>query len=269
MASVTGTVRHPKGPVEPGKNTNAATFARAALDSSVGSKVLIALTGSGLVLFVLFHMLGNLKLFQGPDAINGYAYFLKHDLGALIWIARAGLLTIFVIHLALAIRLKLRSKAARPIPYAFPGSAQATAASQTMLWTGVVILLFTLFHLAHYTFGWLVDVKVTDPVTGNVVWKNYLSLTDAKGHHNVYEMMVAGFSNSFLALLYLLAQIGLFVHLRHAIPSVFQTLGLKNARFRRSIDILGLILALTVLVGNCGIVLAVKFGAIQSLYKPA
>jgi succinate dehydrogenase / fumarate reductase cytochrome b subunit len=266
MASATGTVRHPKGPAEPATGPDARATLAALLDSSVGAKVLVGLTGVGLVTFVIFHMIGNLKIFQGPDAINNYAYFLKHDLGALIWIARAGLLVLFVLHLALAIRLKVRSAAARPVAYAYPGSAQAGTASRTMIWTGVVILLFTLFHLAHYTFGWVSGVEVPD-ANGHLVWKNYLELPDAKGRHNVYEMMVAGFSNGYLAGLYLVAQVVLFVHLRHGIPSVFQTLGLKNARFRGPIDVLGLVLALLILVGNCAIVLAVQFGLVQSMYK--
>ncbi len=105
-------------------------------------------------------MIGNLKVFSGPDAINGYAYFLKHDLGVLIWIARAGLLAIFVLHLSLAIRLKLRSTAARPVPYQYPGSVQATIASRTMIWTGIVVGLFMLFHLAHFTFGWVHGAEI-------------------------------------------------------------------------------------------------------------
>ena len=79
--------------------------------------------------------------------------------------------------------------------------------------------------------------EVTDPATGQLVWRNYLDLKDPQGRHDVYEMMVAGFSNDFLAVLYLVAQVVLFVHLRHGIPSLFQTLGLKNARFRGPIDI--------------------------------
>src|SRR5262249_46708832 len=241
--------------------TSAGQLLQAVLDSSVGAKVLVALTGLGLVTFVIAHMIGNLKLFQGPDAINAYAYFLKHDLGSLLWVARAGLLAIFVLHLALAIRLKLRSVAARPVPYQYPGTVQATLASRTMIWTGIVIGLFVLFHLAHYTFGW---VKTADTPTGS---KNYLELTDAKGRHNVYEMTVAGFKNPAIAVFYLICQVVLFVHLRHGIPSTFQTLGLKNARFRGPIDVLGLVIALTILVGNCAIVLAVLFGYVPSYLK--
>lgn len=265
MASATGTVRHPKGPAEPPTGPDAGAFLRAALDSSVGAKVVVGLTGVGLVLFVIVHMIGNLKLFQGPDAINGYAYFLKHDIGALLWFARAGLLFIFVLHIALAVRLKLRAVAARPVPYAVKHSTQPGIASRTMIWTGVVVGLFTLFHLAHYTFGWVNGTEVYDPATGGYVRKNYLDLTDPKGRHDVYEMMVAGFSNGYIVALYLAAQVFLSVHLRHGVPSVFQTLGLKNARFRGPIDILGLVVALLVLVGNCAIVLAVQFGWVQSM----
>jgi len=264
MASATTGVRHPKGPPEVPTGPNAGQFFQAVLNSSVGSKVLVALTGLGLVGFLIAHMIGNLKLFQGPEAINHYAYFLKHDIGALLWIARAGLLGIFVLHLSLAIRLKLRSVAARPVPYQFPGSVQAGVASRTMIWTGIIILLFTLFHLAHFTFGYVSGVSVTNISTGEVEYRNYLELKDAKGRHNVYEMMVAGFKQPVLALLYIACQVVLFFHLRHGIPSTFQTLGLKNARFRGAIDVLGLAIALTILIGNCAIVLAVLFGNVKS-----
>ena len=89
MGSATGTVRHPKGPPETESTRGAAPFVSALLDSSVGAKVIVALTGLGLVTFVVFHMIGNLKMFQGPDSINAYAYFLKHSTGALLWVARA------------------------------------------------------------------------------------------------------------------------------------------------------------------------------------
>src|SRR5829696_3804792 len=120
---MSSTVRHPKGPIDTKPDRMAVPFLWAFFDSSVGAKITVALTGLGLVAFTIFHMIGNLKVFQGPEAINKYAYVLKHDLGALIWIARAGLLAIFVLHLALAIRLTVRSAAARPVAYAYPGSA--------------------------------------------------------------------------------------------------------------------------------------------------
>jgi succinate dehydrogenase / fumarate reductase, cytochrome b subunit len=255
MASASTTVRHPKGPPKPEPTRGAAPFLTTFVNSSVGAKILVALTGLGLVGFVVFHMIGNLKVFQGPDAINSYAYFLKHSLGALIWIARVGLLGIFVLHLWLAIRLTLRSRAARPVPYQFPGSVQATAASRTMIWSGIVIGAFVLYHLAQFTFGWLNGVEV-EP--GKVV--NYLDLRDDKGRHDVYSMVIAGFSNPLVVGLYVAAQVLLFVHLLHGIQSAFQTLGLKNRRFALAIWWLGFSVALTILVGNLAIVFGVLLG---------
>lgn len=260
------TVRHPKGPVEDSSQTAAGPFVKEWLESSLGGKILMALTGAGLVGFVIAHLIGNLKLLSGPESINHYAHFLKHDLGVLLWIARAGLLGIFILHIALAIRLTRKAAAARPIPYAFsrtllPTSAQTGLASRTMLWTGIVIGLFTLFHLAHFTFAWVQGVE------RNGEWVSFLDLKDAQGRHNVSEMMVAGFANVPLAVLYIAAQLVLFVHLKHGIQSVFQTLGVKNCRFRKSINELGLAIALAILLGNVAIVLAVQLGYVASQYK--
>lgn len=253
MASVTA--RHPKGPAEPEPARSAGRFLVAFLDSSVGAKIIVALTGLGLVGFVVLHMIGNLKVFDGPDAINSYAYFLKHSLGALLWIFRAGLLVIFVLHIALAVRLTARSRAARPVQYQHPGNVQATVSSRTMIRTGLVVGLFTLFHLAHFTFGW---VKGAEVEPGRVV--NYLDLRDAKGRQDVYSMVVAGFTTWWLAVLYIVAQFALFVHLLHGVQSSFQTLGLKNRRFAGAIKLLGFAVAATILVGNLAIVIGVWAG---------
>ncbi len=246
MASATAGPRHPKGPPEIEPKQGATPFLTSLLDSSVGAKLLVALTGIGLVTFVLFHMIGNLKVFQGPDAINNYAYFLKHDLGALIWIARAGLLGIFVLHLTLALRLQLRSRAARPVAYRYPGSVQATVTSRTMMWSGIVIGLFLIYHLAHFTFGWLHGVD--------------LSRLDDNGRQDVYSMVVIGFSNPLIVGLYVIAQLALFAHLLHGIQSVFQTLGLKNRRFASSIKTIGFLIAFVILAGNLVIVLGIMAG---------
>jgi succinate dehydrogenase / fumarate reductase cytochrome b subunit len=249
-------VRHPKGPLDPEPGRGAAPFAWAFLDSSVGAKVTVALTGLGLVIFTLFHMVGNLKVFQGPAAINRYAYFLKHDLGALIWVARAGLLAIFVLHVALALRLKSRTASARPVGYAHYRTAARTPAAREMLWSGVAVGLFILFHLAHFTFCWL----TTTEVNGKPV--SYLALTDPKEplHQDVYSMVVRGFTTTWLAVLYVVAQLALFWHLIHGVQSSFQTLGLKNDRFRRALWWFGFLVALVILAGNVGIVAGVWAG---------
>lgn len=251
------TVRHPKGPIDAKPERRAGLFLWAFFDSSVGAKVTVALTGLGLVAFTIVHMIGNLKVFSGPDSINAYAAFLKHDLGLLLWLFRAGLLAIFVLHLTLAIRLTLRSKAARPVPYAYPGNVQATVSSRTMIWSGVVVGLFVLFHLAHFTFAWVHGVDEYNPATRQWEWKNYLELHDAKGRHDVYSMVVAGFTTPWLSVLYIVAQVVLFVHLLHGVQSAFQTLGLKNKRFATAIRYLGYATATAILVGNVGIVVGV------------
>jgi succinate dehydrogenase / fumarate reductase cytochrome b subunit len=260
--SSTTTVRHPKekkGAALTGANSFLGDF----FDSSVGAKIIVALSGLGLVGFTVFHMIGNLKVFQGPDAINGYAYFLTHSLGALIWIARIGLLTIFALHLTLAIRLTLRSRAARPVPYAYPGSVQATVSSRTMIWSGAVVGLFILFHLAHFT---LIGFQTVEVEPGKFV--NYLDLK-VRGDplkHDVYSMVVAGFTTPWLSALYIGAQIVLFVHLLHGVQSAFQTLGLKNNRFAPVIKLLGFAVAAVILVGNLGIVIGIWAGLAPPLY---
>lgn len=264
MAATQTGPRHPKGPPAATATQQAAPFVSALLDSTVGAKVLVALTGLGLVGFVVFHMIGNLKVFQGPEAINGYAYFLKHNLGALIWIARGGLLGIFLLHLVLAVRLSVRSRAARPVPYQFPGSVQATAASRTMLWSGAVVGLFVLFHLAHFTFCWVTQVEVAPGQ-----FKSYLDLKDPADplKQDVYSMVVAGFTTPWLVALYTAAQLVLFVHLLHGVQSTFQTLGLKNRRFAPVVRALGFLTAFTVLAGNLAIVFGVMLGWAPPLYK--
>ena len=109
--------------------------------------------------FVIVHLIGNLQVlpaFGGRDAINAYAKFLK-DQGPLLWIARGGLLTVFVLHIFFALTLAWRARKARPIRYQYPATIQASAASVTMPWTGLAILAFAIFHFAHYTFGWVDD----------------------------------------------------------------------------------------------------------------
>jgi succinate dehydrogenase / fumarate reductase, cytochrome b subunit len=255
MPSSAAAPRHPKGPPITEVTSRAVPWMRGFVDSSVGAKVLVAFSGLGLVVYVVLHMIGNLKVFQGRDAINAYAYFLKHELGLLLWIARGGLLAIFVLHIVLAVRLKLRSVTARPVAYQHRRNITATTAGRTMIWTGIVVGLFTLFHLAHFTFGWVKTVETSPGVV-----RNYLELQDEKGRHDVYSMVVAGFTEPWLSALYIVAQLALFVHLMHGVQSAFQTLGLKNRRSGRAIWWLGFLIALSVLVGNLLIVVGVWTG---------
>lgn len=260
------TVINPKGPARPRPGTGPLAWFDSYVATTVGQKIVVALTGLGLTTFALFHMIGNLKMLPGGpasrDAINGYAYFLKHELGALLWVARGGLLALFLLHVFIAFRLKLKAAVARPVGYAYRRSAQATAASKTMIWTGAVIGAFVLFHLAHYTFGVVHEVEVSPGV-----WKNYLELEQPMPggavRHDVYAMMISGFTTPWIVALYLFAQLLLFVHLSHGVPSTFQTLGLKSRRFAGTIKLIGVAVGGTIFVGNVAIVLAVYTGLVK------
>ena len=234
------------------------------LQTSVGAKFLVALTGIGLTGFVIMHMLGNLQIFMGQDKLNNYAKFLK-DLGPMLWVARIGLLLLLVVHMYLSIRLKLRAYHARPIPYVHEDTIQASIASRTMLWTGLLIFIFLLFHLAHYTFGWIGTAQFIEG--GQVKHVSYLDLhdplNDPTGRHDVYSMTVFGFMNPVVSILYIVAQVLLLMHLSHGVGSVFQTLGANSPRWQPTVRILSWAIALLVGLGNIGIVVAVWVGALK------
>ena len=250
------TVLRPKGSRVYGPKATAGAWARGYLGSTVGQKMIVAVTGLSLAAFLVGHMVGNAKMFSGQDSINAYAKFLKHDLGVLIWVARAGLLGGFVLHLVINIRLRLRSAAARPVRYAWNTRvAQASIASRTMLTTGLVIAAFTVFHLAHFTFGAVHEAVLAD---GTAV--HYKDLTDAKGRHDVYSMVVAGFRTPWISILYIVTQLVLFVHLSHGLQSSMQTLAVVGRRFTPVAQYAGHAVAATIVAGNLAIVAAVWTG---------
>ncbi len=240
------------------------------LRSSVGGKYVVALTGLVLTLFVIGHMLGNLQVFLGQDVINAYAQSLK-NLGALLWVVRILLLTAFVLHIALALRLNWRSRQARPIGYAYEQTVQASFASRHMVTTGLVILVFTVFHIAHFTLGVVQGADVETGRTLNAAGDvhvttrhlNYLELRDPRGRHDVYSMMLYGFQDPVVAVLYLLAQVFLFLHLVHGVGSMFQSVGLNTPRAQRLIRGIAWAVALVVCLGNAGIVLGVWLGPLR------
>src|SRR5262249_8552839 len=129
------------------------------LSSTVGCKFIVALTGLALTLFVIGHFAGNLAMFRGRQAYNSYAYFLKSQ-GPLLWTARIGLLVVFVVHILLPLWLTGRSSRARPIGYQSKQVIQAGIGVRFMVLTGLLVLVFTVFHIAHYTFGTIQHVEV-------------------------------------------------------------------------------------------------------------
>ena len=226
----------------------------APVTTSIGKKALMGVTGVLLVLFVLGHMTGNLLIFAGRDAINEYARFL-HEAGhgALIWVARLGLLALFVTHLALAILLKQENRKARPVRYVVEDTIQASWASRNMLLTGLVIFAFLAYHLAHFTLG------LTDPDT----FKGAYEPRGKENLEDVYQLVVRGFQQPLVASIYMLAQLTLCAHLWHGAGSWMQSLGLNRGKLRGASKLMGPVIALVVLAGNSLIVLACLLGIVS------
>ena len=212
--------------------------------SSLGKKYVMAITGFGLWLFVIVHLLGNLQIFLGPGKINAYGALLKAT-PALLWSARIGLLFIATLHIVAAVQLSLANRRARPVGYEFKKPVASTFANRTMLVSGLIVLAFIVFHLAQFTFGWV------DP--------QYLRLEDAEGRHDVYQMMVTGFSNPVVSALYIVSMGLLLLHLSHGVSSLFQSLGLRSKKTFGFFDKLAKISALAIFIGNSLIPLAVLF----------
>lgn len=208
----------------------------------------MALSGLGLVIYVIFHMLGNLQVFQGSHVVNSYAAFLR-DMPILLWTARIGLLILAALHIVLAIRLTLRNRRARPVNYAVREYRQASFASRIMAASGLVLLLFIIFHLLHLTAG------VIDPSS--------VDRLDVEGHRDVYGKVVHAFQNPFIMALYLVGQLGLGLHLNHAVTSSLQTLGLEHAAFNRFFKAAGPAVAMVIVFGNVAIILAIFLGIVR------
>jgi succinate dehydrogenase / fumarate reductase cytochrome b subunit len=217
--------------------------------TSLGCKIVVALTGLGLTGWVIFHMLGNLQVFEGPDALNTYAAFLR-ELPILLWSARIGLFVIAALHVGLTIRLAIHNRKARPVPYAVREYRKASFASRTMAWTGSFLLLFIIFHLLHFTAG-TVDMSFADRL-------------DLQGHRDVYAKVVHAFQNPLFVVLYLAAQGVLGLHLSHGVSSSLQTLGLEHPLLNRLFRSAGPLVAGIVVLGNVAIILAIAFGVVRA-----
>lgn len=216
--------------------------------SSLGKKYVMAITGLGLFGFVIIHMLGNLQIYLGSEAINAYAKTLKSN-PAILWGARGGLLAIVVLHIVSALQLVKLNRQARPVAYANPKPIASSFAARTILVSGLIILAFIVFHLAHYTLG-LVDPQL-------------LELHDAQGRHDVYRMMIAGFSNPLVSIFYIVSTGLLCLHLSHGVSSTFQSLGLRSKKTFGFFDKLAKGAALLIFLGNCSIPVAILAGVIK------
>lgn len=235
--------------------------------SSIGRKILMAVTGVILIGFVVGHLVGNLQVFQHPDHLNGYAQFL-HNLGPLLWVARIGLIVAVAIHIWAATVLTLENKKARGGDYGFKHTIRATLASRAMRWTGLVVLAFIFYHLAHFTFGGAQSETFKENLKHYAMQHDYSVagfpvVIAGANVFDVHSMLILGFQNKFVALFYIVAVGLLSVHLLHGFDSLFQTLGLRNAKWSGFLRKVSVAFCLLYFLGNLAIPGAVLIGQLQ------
>jgi succinate dehydrogenase / fumarate reductase cytochrome b subunit len=222
--------------------------------TAVGKKYVMGVTGIGLMGFVLFHMIGNLKMYQGAESLDSYAEFLKKLLyplapkGVILWLLRGGLITMVLLHIHAAWSLTQLNRKARPVKYQSARDYQiASFASRSMRYTGVIVLLFVVWHLLDLTFG-----------TVNTI--------GAEGEFvraNVYENVVRSFERVPVSVFYIVANIALGIHLFHGAWSLFQSMGWNNPRFNKWRRAFATGFATVVVVGNVSFPVAVLAGIVS------
>jgi succinate dehydrogenase / fumarate reductase cytochrome b subunit len=229
---------------------NALTRSAAAYwQSSIGKKLVVAVTGLAMVLFLAGHLTGNLLIYAGKEAFDDYAKFL-HEAGhgALIWVARIGLLVVLVLHVWATILLTRENRSARNEEYACKATIQASKSSRIMIWSGLTILAFIVFHILHFTVrtnSHLAEIAKESP----------------------YEMVIAGFSGGFLqaivVLFYVIAMTLLCSHISHGVDSMFQTLGLRSKKSAALIRGISVGYAAVIWLGFISIPLAILLGFVK------
>jgi succinate dehydrogenase / fumarate reductase cytochrome b subunit len=224
--------------------------------SSVGKKALMAITGLIGIGFLVLHMYGNLKIFEGPEYFNAYAAGLR-SIGApifghthLLWVVRLALLGAVFLHILAAYQLTRQDWAGRQVRYVRRKDVQATYASRTMRWGGVIIVLFIIYHLLNLTFG----------VVG--YGPGEYRPEDAGGFY-AYTNTVNAFKYWPASLFYIVAMLALGLHIYHGFWSMFQTLGLNSYRTNSLLRVLSAAVAIVLVVGFVSVPIAVMFGFVN------
>lgn len=215
--------------------------------TTVGKKAVMAVTGAVLLGYVTVHMLGNLKVFLGPESIDGYGRWLREILApvfgheGVLWLARLGLLLCVVLHLTAATQLARRAGAARPAGYQHRVRVQGSYAARTMRWGGLIIGLFVIYHILDLTAG-------------------YLNPHGVSGE--IYRNVTADFQYWYVVLAYTVAVLALGFHLRHGVWSALRSLGVASAARARAVRMVAFGYATVITVGFLCVPYAVLLGVI-------
>ncbi len=211
--------------------------------STVGKKIVMAVTGILLFIFVIGHLLGNLQVFEGPAKLNAYGAFL-HSIGEVLWPVRIVLLLAVTLHIVATVQLALRKKRARPVEYSVKKAIASSYASRTMYWSGPIVLAFIIFHLLHLTAG-------------------YIHPGAAYIEGDVYHNVVSGFQVWWVSLSYIIAISLLGLHLRHGLWSMFQSLGIHQPQHTARLKTAAMVIAVLIVLGYISIPISVLLGLVK------
>jgi succinate dehydrogenase / fumarate reductase cytochrome b subunit len=218
------------------------SFVSAFYQSTIGKKVIMAVTGLLLVGFVIGHMLGHLQMFESAAKYDAYAHFLQ-SLGGLLWLVRLVLFAAVVLHVVMAVQLTRRSRAARPVPYVRQSPQVSTLASRSMRVGGFLVLAFVIFHILHFT---------------------TLSIFPEYRNIDVYSRMIVAFHNPWLTAFYVISMVALGLHLYHGAWSSFRTLGLTRPSANPLSRKVAVVVAVVVAAGFIVVPVAIAAGVIKS-----
>src|ERR1700685_4603263 len=211
--------------------------------STVGKKIVMAVTGVILFGFVIGHLAGNLQVYEGPAKLNAYGAFL-HSIGELLWPARIVLLIAITLHIIATVQLALRKKRARPVGYSRKQAIASSYASRTMYWSGPIVLAFIIFHLLHLTAG-------------------YIHPGAAYIEGDVYHNVVAGFQVWWVSVWYVFAICLLGQHLRHGLWSMFQSVGIHQPQHTAVLKKAAMVIAMLIVLGYISIPISVLLGLVK------
>lgn len=221
-----------------------------AVRSSVGKKIVMAFTGLSLVLFVVVHLIGNLKLLSSdPNSFNSYAHKLE-GFGGLLYTAEIGLLLMYIIHFVLAVSVTIGKNNARPIGYykkkGMGKPSRKSVSSSTMIYTGVALLIFTIIHLITFKFG-------------PGIREGYIKVIDGVAVRDLYRLVMEVFKSPWYVAFYTVAMALLGFHLRHGFWSAFQSMGASHPRYTPIIYGFGISIAIALAIGFLAIPILIYF----------
>lgn len=227
----------------------------------------MAVTGVILTGFVIGHLVGNLQIFSEPDHINGYGAFL-HQLGPLLWVVRIVLIASVLLHIWAATVLTLENHAARDVKYTVSHTLRATLSSRMMRVSGVVVLAFLLYHLAHFTLGFTQVATFKESLPRYTLGSDFkvagfVTVRAGTETYDVYNMVILGFQKPVVSLFYIIAVGLLSLHLLHGADSMFQTMGWRSEKWAGALRKLVALFCIVYFAGNLAIPGAVLLGKLQ------